>query len=186
MGKVLIIFCLLSLITACQNKKYDPESYKTDLSGETFPTGDDTNSSKLWDECLIFMNYCDRNYTADLKRFARDWLRTWEGWETDGVNDYGSVLFCAISTKSRYNVKSIHLKVDTDENPPVFEASWIFFSTEYDELVNVVRSKFGTPDTEMESQYGTIHEWYINETKIIKTVPGHRSNDFVLEYVLTN
>lgn len=181
MKQIFIFLCFLGFVTACQNKKYDPESYKVGLSEENLSND---ASSKLWEEYVVFMNYCDRNHTSNLKLFARDWIRTWKGWKTDGIKDYGSGPFCTIKTK--YWGKAIYLEVNTDKNPPVFKAKRLIFHAEYDDFVDLVRGKFGNPDEENETQYGPIYKWYINDAKAIKTVPKHGVNEFILEYILND
>lgn len=178
MRQILIFLCLLGLVTSCQNKKYDPETYKVESK-----VG---RESGVREECLTFLNYCDQNKTADIKLFARDWLRTWEGWETEGVKDFIDVKSCHISTEGRYNVKSIHISVYTDSVPPVFIAERFFFSTEYDDLVATVRAEFGDPDEEKEGRDGIIYKWHISDTKSISTIPDNTSCSFQIEYQITN
>lgn len=175
----------LGLLTACQNKKYDPLSYKEGAAAND-SSGNDYHLSKLRGECLTLMNYCDKNKTLDIKKFARDWIRTWEGWETDGVNEYTGVKSCHINTKNRYNVKAIYVSVYTDSNPPVFKVERPFFKTEYNDLVEMVRDEFGNPSEENNSTYGTIYKWYVDKTKTILTIPDHFSNKFAIKYKLTN
>lgn len=179
MRQILLLSMLFLLATSCQDKKYDPDSYKV----EAFENS--SNSSRLLEECLTFMNYCDKNKSTNVKRFARDWLRTYEGWETDGVKDYIGVQYCHISTKSKYNVKSISVSLYTDSIPPVFEAERGFYSTEYEDLVVTIRAEFGHPDEIKEGRDGTIYKWHINDVKTISTIPNHFGNSFNIEYRLT-
>ena len=178
MRQLLIFLCLLGLVTSCQHKKYDPATYTVEPK-----VG---HESGLREECLTFLNYCDQNKTADIKTFARDWLRTWEGWETEGVKDFIDVKSCHISTEGSYNVKSIHISVYTDSVPPVFKAERNFFSTEYEDLVNTIRAEFGEPDEEKEGRDGIIYKWHINDYKTILTIPTHLACSFQIEYRITN
>ena len=178
MRQLLIFICLLGLFASCQHNKYDPETYKVEPK-----VG---RESGLREECLTFLNYCDQNKTADIKLFARDWLRTWEGWKTEGVIEYTDLKSCHLSTENRYNVKSIHLAVYTDSVPPVFEAERNFFSTEYEDLVATIRAEFGEPDEEIEGPDGIIYNWHINDSKTLFTIPSHFACSFLIEYRLTN
>ncbi len=175
--------CLIALVASCKNKKYDPETYKVESTGEKSSSD---SLSYLRNECLTFINYCDQNKTPDIKLFARDWLRTWDGWKTEGVNEYKGVYSCYINTKSRfgYSVKSINVAFYTDSVPPVFKAERFFFSTEYKDLVTMVSSMYGTPDEEKEGRDGTIYKWHISDTKTISTIPSNYSSDFQIEYRL--
>lgn len=66
------VLSILCLATSCQNKKYNPDTYAVET------TADGGNElSTLRHDCLSFMNYCDQNYSSDLRLFVRDFLRTY-------------------------------------------------------------------------------------------------------------
>lgn len=185
MRQIFLFLCILILTAACQKKKYDPREYEITCEAD-ISSGENNIHATLRNECLTFMRYCDKNHTSNIKLFARDWIRTWKDWKTDGVKDYHDVLSCHISTKSRYNVKSVFITVYNDSVPPVFLAERNFYSTEYEDLVNMARSEFGPPDTEKEAQYGTIYKWFVDDSKTILTIPEHLSISFAIEYRLIN
>lgn len=178
----LLFLFFLGVITGCQRKKYNPKEYEVNSQIET-TSEEDASYNELRNHCLTFLNYCDKNYTDDLKLFARDWIRTWDGWETEGVHDYGHSLLCHISTKNKFDHRSSSFKVEKETEPPFFEAELSFYNTNYDDLVNMVRREFGQPNLEKETQYGTAYIWKSGE-KSISTVPGQYSSKFVLEYPL--
>ena len=179
MKRFLLFICILSLTIACQRKKYDPQEYEVGSNFNHYIEEDN-----LRDQCLTFLYYCDKNRTEDLKVFARDWLRTWKEWETEGVRNIGNTLSCLISPKSRYNHKSVYFSVRKDSIPPVFEGELWLFKTDYEDLVSVVQNEFGDPDDETETQYGTMYNWFISENETIYTFPKSGSVEFGIKYIL--
>lgn len=182
MKNYLLLLLVVSVITGCQRKKYNPKEYE-EISKIEITSDEDATFNELRNHCLTFMNYCDKNYTDDLKLFARDWIRTWDGWKTEGVHDYGHSLLCHISTKNKYDHRSLSFKVEKETVPPFFRAELSFYKTDYEDLVNMVRREFGQSNLEKETQFGTAYIWKSSE-KSISTVPGQYSSNFVLEYPL--
>ena len=183
--KQIIFLCALGLLFACQNKKYTPETY-----AEASTMDDSGSSSKLRNECLSFMNYCDRNYCPDLKLFVRDYLRTYKDWKTEGISDYSDVVSCHLEKKEKgriaVNVRSIHLTVrHMDDEPPYFKADYNFFSDDaYENLLEMACEEFGEPDDEKETEYGTICRWHVDDVKTISVVPDHWCASFTIKYIL--
>lgn len=182
MKNYLLLLLIVSVITGCQRKKYNPKEYEV-VSKIEITSDEDATYNELRNHCLTFMNYCDKNYTDDLKLFVRDWIRTWDGWKTEGVNDYGHSQLCLISRKNKFDHRSLFLRVEKETEPPVFEAELFFYKTDYEDLVNMVKREFGQPNLEKETQYGTTYVWKMTE-KNISTVPDDYSSKFVLEYPL--
>lgn len=170
------------MAVSCQNKKYDPQTYGKSVNTENGNTSEET----LRDQLHVFMNYCDANHTSDLKLFARDWIRTWKDWKTEGVKVIGNVSICHMEHKKRYtnDHRTFHFTVHSDEIPPMFEAECSFFKTEYSELVRAVSEEYGNPDEDKEGSEGTIFIWHVSDTKTLRTVSDHWSCDFIIEYQL--
>ena len=186
MKRLLFFVFLFCLIAGCKNKKYDPQTYEVKTSVENM-SDEEATLVRLHDVCLTFMNYCDENYTDDMKLFVRDWLRTWEGWKTEGVRELGGCTFSHISTKNRYNVKSIHLSYYPDSIPPIFKAELNLFSNEYEDLVTMAKREFGEADEEVivqRDEGGVIYKWHIDDIKTIYTIPDQWCPCFALEYRL--
>lgn len=189
MKRILIFLCFLGLATACQ-KKYDAKSYEPEQTSNAFYDGNE-RLSKLRDDCLIFMNYCDRNYSKDLKLFVRDYLRTFNEWKTDDTTDLPWVISYRLKKKEvkKYesDIRSIYFSIwNKDDEPPYFKAEYNLYSGN---VLNMAQQEFGEPDEKKEIKDGTIYKWYISDVKTIyvKVVSGsgrNESEEFGVKYVL--
>ncbi len=186
MKKWFVLISFLVLIIACsKKKKYDPQEYEVTLETKD-SSFEDVSVNKLRSNCLTFMNYCDANYTSDLRIFVRDWLRTYKNWESDGVKDFNHSLYCFVSNKQKFDRQSAAFHVYKETEPPSFRAELIFYRTEYDELVNMVMKEFGQPNSEKKVQSGIAYIWKRSNGKSISTFQDKLSVEFVLEYQLNS
>lgn len=189
MKHLLFFAFLFCLIAGCKNKKYDPQTYEVKTSVDNM-SDEEATLVRLHNECLTFMNYCDQNYSSDMKLFVRDYLRTYKEWKTEGIKDYSNVVSCHLEKKKKgrfeINVRSIYFDIwHRDDEQPYFKAVYNFFSDDaYKNLRDMACEEFGEPDEEKEMEYGTICRWYVNDVKTISVEPDHWCASFSIKYIL--
>jgi len=181
------ILCVC-LFLGCKNKKYDSASYEVRTHNERFATAEDAYRAELHDRCLTFLNYCDVNHCNDIKRFARDWMRTWEGWETEGIKNIGDLTTCHINTTSHYDVWSVDISINENESPQVFVAELNIFGEnyKYDDLLDIMSNQFGevTAVEPFENGDGIRHKWMVDPIKTVSTMRDRWAISLAIEYEL--